>query len=299
MRRPISLQHPGQTAPARQKSTLPICRLTFASTRSPISQPGLFEHHDRSRFHPTTAISLTADDHSAISQRTRKSFDELIDTERLTDDETIALIKSKEIGHSGRSHRSHRGIADQDPRPSPGADPGELSRLPGQHGPQRRWTTSSLTAFPDPAGAPGLLRRENRFICRIPTRRTIGSARFSERRFSRNELGLPVFWLCVLLFSTIPSRSRHPQFDRWMNILKAGRRQRPMAARSPTKRQGPIFAKRRRSAASIRGRLVFAPRMPLEDHLARQSSGRPVSGYVCRTTRTPRPAMPCGQDCRF
>src|SRR5262249_36854561 len=45
---------------------------------------GLFEHHDRSRFE-TTAISLVADDGSAMRSRLRNAFDHFVEAENRTD----------------------------------------------------------------------------------------------------------------------------------------------------------------------------------------------------------------------
>jgi predicted O-linked N-acetylglucosamine transferase (SPINDLY family) len=57
---------------------------------------GLFEHHDRSRLE-TVGISLLNDTASKMGPRMANAFDALIDVERLSDSQTAALLRNKEI----------------------------------------------------------------------------------------------------------------------------------------------------------------------------------------------------------
>jgi predicted O-linked N-acetylglucosamine transferase (SPINDLY family) len=57
---------------------------------------GLFEHHDKSRFE-IIAVSLVADDGSAMRKRFRAVFDHFIDAERLGDEQVAALLRRMEV----------------------------------------------------------------------------------------------------------------------------------------------------------------------------------------------------------
>jgi protein O-GlcNAc transferase len=62
----------------------------------PYVAAGLFEYHDKSRFH-LTAISLGADDGSEARQRIKSCFDEFVDAATWADEEIAAYISTRRI----------------------------------------------------------------------------------------------------------------------------------------------------------------------------------------------------------
>src|SRR6185503_17481581 len=78
----------------------------------PVTQlmAGVFEHHDRTRFE-TIAISLDADDNSALRRRAAAAFEHFIDARGKDDAEIAHLLKKMEVdiavdlmGFTGKSH---------------------------------------------------------------------------------------------------------------------------------------------------------------------------------------------------
>jgi predicted O-linked N-acetylglucosamine transferase (SPINDLY family) len=225
---------------------------------------GLFEHHDRSRFR-TTGVSLTPDDNSAISQRVRKSFGELIDAERLTDGETIELIKSKEIDIlvdlTGLTGGSRVRILSHRPAPI------QVNYLgyPGSMGSaQMDYIIADRVLIP-----PEHQVFYDEKIAYLPHSYQANDRKreISDRHFARDELGLPssAFVFCCFnnSFKITPS-----QFDQWMNILKQVDGS-VLWLLEANETAGSNLRKEAERRGVDPSRLVFAPRMPLKDHLAR------------------------------
>lgn len=251
---------------AQQRDKIHIGYLSADLREHPVAQlaAGLFESHDKSRFR-TTAISAAADDQSETSRRVRGTFDELINAEQLTDEQAAELIRSKEIDIlvdlTGLTGGSRIGISARRPAPI------QVSYLgyPGTMGSaQVDYIMADRVVIP-----PEHRQFYAEKIVTLPHSYQVNDRkrRISERRFSREELGLPSggFAFCCFnnAFKITPA-----QFDLWMSMLKRvdgsvlWLLESSEAAASNLKRE-----------AELRGldpaRLVFAPRMPLADHLAR------------------------------
>jgi len=75
-----------------------IAYLSADFKNHPVAQlmVGLFEQHDRTRFH-TTGISFGPDDGSILRERVKSAFDEFIDARQMNDEEIARLIRQNEI----------------------------------------------------------------------------------------------------------------------------------------------------------------------------------------------------------
>lgn len=57
---------------------------------------GMFEHHDKSKFH-VTGLSAGIDDNSAIRERLKKAFDVFVDVREMSDEEVSKWVRKNEI----------------------------------------------------------------------------------------------------------------------------------------------------------------------------------------------------------
>ena len=75
-----------------------IAYLSADFRNHPVTQltVGLFEQHDRSRFH-TFGISFGPDDNSSARRRIKSAFEEFIDVQQMSDEDIARLIRHKEI----------------------------------------------------------------------------------------------------------------------------------------------------------------------------------------------------------
>ncbi len=252
--------------PTLQRDKLHIGYLSADFREHPVAQlaAGLFESHDRSRFH-TTAISVAADDRSDMRRRIRAAFDEFLDADKLADDSAAELIRSKKIDIlvdlTGLTGGSRIGISTKRPAPI------QVNYLgyPGTMGSaQVDYIMADRVVIP-----PEHRSCYAEKIVTLPHAYQVNDRKrpISDRHFSRDELGLPSdrFVFCCFNngFKITPQ-----QFDTWMSILKQV--------------DGSVLwlleshetaASNLRKEAAQRGvdaaRLVFAPRLPLADHLAR------------------------------
>lgn len=226
---------------------------------------GLFEAHDRSRFH-VTGISIGPNDGSDLRKRIEAAFDEFADWQDLGDDEILDQIRARDIDIlvdlTGYTGGARTGILARRPAPiqvsylgypaTMGVDYmdyiiGDATVLPRDSWPHY---TEKVVWLPDS------------FLV------VDGAARMPDRVFTRTELGLPpsgfVFCCFNNAFKIIPF-----VFDAWMRILAA----------VPDSVlwlgiDNPTAIANLKAEASARGimaeRLVFAGRMPdVGDHLAR------------------------------
>jgi len=225
----------------------------------------LFELHDRSRFE-VCAISYGEDDGSPMRRRLKSAFDRFVDVrdasdreaaQRIADGETAIAIDLK--GHT------------------PSARPGILAARPAP-------LQVSYLGFPGTMGAPFIdylvadaivvPPAEERFysegIVRLPHCYQVNDAtrEIAPQSPSRTEAGLPegVFVFCCFnhAYKITPE-----VFDLWMRLLR-----KVSDSRLWLLEDDPAASANLRAAARSRGidpaRLVFAPRMPHEQHLARQ-----------------------------
>ncbi|WP_371425132.1 tetratricopeptide repeat protein [Tardiphaga sp.] len=227
---------------------------------------GLFEQHDRSRFE-LLAVSFGPDDRSAMRKRVLAPFDRVIDARGRTNSEVAQDIRSAEVDIlvdlKGYTEDSRPGIFLHRPSPI------QVSYL-GYPG------TLSLDAIDyilaDKVVIPESARRYySEKVAYLPhcyqsndEKKIIGV-----RHLSRAAVGLPedgtVFCCFNSIYKILPD-----VFDCWMNILR----------RSPNSvlwllRPNAVAERNLKREAVVRGidpgRLVFAARVPLSDHLARHS----------------------------
>ena len=146
---------------------------------------GLLERHDRSRFE-VIAFSLGPALHDAWRQRIERAVDRFIDVRSLPDRDVALQARALEIDIAldlkGHTQHARPGIFAAPPR----AAAGELSRIPGDARrplhrlPHRR-------RDPDSAGAPRVLRREDRDVAAlVPGERRDESDRRPTRRAARS-----------------------------------------------------------------------------------------------------------------
>ena len=226
---------------------------------------GLFETHDRSRFE-VTAISLGSDGESEFRQRVKKSFDVFINARTMSDDEIAALIKKAKIDIlvdlTGFTVGGRPGICARRPAPlqlnffgfsaTMGADyydyiVADETVIPSSH---QAFYSEKVISLPDTY----MPNDRNRPI--------------ADRVFTRAEAGLPdtgfVFCCFNNNYKILPE-----VFDSWMRIL--GQVEHSVLWLFE---DNPAAATNLRREAAARGiaadRLVFAKRIPVADHLARQ-----------------------------
>ncbi|HTS21166.1 MAG TPA: tetratricopeptide repeat protein [Casimicrobiaceae bacterium] len=225
---------------------------------------GLFEQHDRQRFE-TIAISLGADDGSAIAARTRKAFDRFIDARALSDRDIVGLMRGLEIDiavdRNGYTSNARPRIFAQRPAPI------QVNYLgyPGTTAaPYMDYLIADETIVP---------REEQGFyaerIAYLPDTYWVNDSgrRIAEATPSRAEAGLPDRGFVFCCFNN-PYKINPPLFDLWMRLL--GQVEGSVLW---LLKPNPIGERNLRGEAAKRGvdpsRLVFAPRMPPEEHLAR------------------------------
>jgi predicted O-linked N-acetylglucosamine transferase (SPINDLY family) len=227
----------------------------------------LFERHDRSKFQ-LTAFSFGPASDGAIRKRLAAAFDRFIDVRERTDRDVATLARELGIDIAvdlkGFSQDSRPGIF------ALRAAPVQVSYLgyPGTMGAEYiDYLVADATLIPD-----AQQRHYAEKIAYLPNSYQVNDSKrqIADKSFSRDELGLPdqAFVFCCFNNSyKITPRS----FDRWMRILGRVRgsvlwllRDNEWAAASLARE-----AERRGVGAD---RLIFAPRMPLAEHLARQRS---------------------------
>jgi protein O-GlcNAc transferase len=225
---------------------------------------GMFESHDRARFE-TIAISTGPDDRSEMRERLRRSFDTFIDARSLSDPEIAVRIRDAEVDLlvdlKGFTDEARTGVFARRPAPI------QVNYLgyPGTMGAGYiDYLMCDRTLVPRSARAHFAEK-----LVRLPGSYQVNDAtrQISPQTFTRAECGLPEGGFVFCCFNN--NYKILPQvFDRWMRIMRAI--------------EGSVLwllednagaAANLRKEAAARGvapeRLVFAARMPLEQHLAR------------------------------
>ena len=225
---------------------------------------GMFEHHDRSRFE-ITAVAIGADDKSEMRERLKGSFNHFIDATNWTDDEIAGQIKKAEIDLlidlKGFTQDARTGIFARRPAPiqvnylgypgTMGADYmdyliADQTVVPQSH---QAYYAEKLVYLPDSYQANDATRA------------------ISEKSFTRTELGLPEKALIFCCFNN--NYKIVPEvFASWMRILSRVKDSILWLLEDNAKAGSNL--KIEAVARGIdAGRLVFAKRVPLPDHLAR------------------------------
>lgn len=248
---------------------------------------GLFEQHDRTKFE-TYAFSFGPNDKSDLRQRMERSFDEFIDISRLSEEQAAALIHAHDIDIlvdlKGFTQDNRVGILARRPAPI------QVNYLgyPGTMG----------VDYIDYIIADRHLISEQdekfyteKVIC-LPNSYQINDDKrfFPQQTLKRKDLGLPeeAFVFCSFnnTYKITPEI-----FDIWMRLL--------------SRIEGSVFwlfdgggstSENLRREAEKRSvdpaRLIFAPRLPFEEHLARQACANLfLDSFPCNAHTTASDAL--------
>lgn len=270
-RQMVASEYPGgaKAAPAVGRSTSRKIRVGYYSAdfhehATAYLMAELFERHDRSQFE-WFAFSYGPVSHDPMRARLRKSFDQFLDVRDRSDSDVAALSRQLGIDIAvdlkGFTRDSRLGIFAQR------CAPVQVSYLgyPGTTGADYMdYVIGDKTVLP-----PSLFPHFTEKPVLLPHSYQVNDSqrRISERVFTREEVGLPAqgFVFCCFNnnYKILPAT-----FDAWMRVLQAV--------------PGSVLwllednagaARRLREQAQRRGvdpqRLVFAPRLPLDEHLAR------------------------------
>jgi predicted O-linked N-acetylglucosamine transferase (SPINDLY family) len=225
---------------------------------------GVFEHHDRTRF-DTTAISLGSDNGSAMRRRIEAAFDRFIDVQALSDAEVATKIRETEIDIAidlnGQAGGTRPGILAH--RPSP-VQTSYLGNCGTMGVPFIDYIIADQIVIPN-----NQVRHYTEKVVYLPNSYQCNdSRRFIPRSTtSRADVELPELGFVFCCFNN--NYKIAPQvFDLWMRLLKAC----PESVLWLLADNPYAMLNLRREAAE-RGvapeRLVFAPRVPRDGHLAR------------------------------
>jgi protein O-GlcNAc transferase len=227
---------------------------------------GLFENHDRSRFE-TIALSLCPDDGSQVRKRLESAFDQFRDMSLRSDDEIAKLIRGSEIDIvvdlNGFTQGARMHVLACRPAPI------QVNYLgyPGTMGADYiDYIIADRIVIPEDQQQ---LYSEN--VVYLPHCYQANDDRrpISDVVFSRGQVGLPDHGFVFCSFNNT-FKINPPVFDIWMRLLRKidgsvlwlleGNANAPDNLRSEAERRGVAA-----------NRLVFAPRMKSEDHIARQT----------------------------
>jgi protein O-GlcNAc transferase len=226
---------------------------------------GLFEQHDRSRFE-LIAFSFGLPQHDDMRRRLTAAFDRFVDVRRTSDQEVAQLSRELLIDIAvdlkGFTEDARMGIF------SHRAAPVQVSYLgyPGTMGATYiDYLIADLTLIP-----PESRQHYTEKIAYLPhsyqandRERPIG-----DRNFTREELGLPPTGFVFCCFNNA-YKITPDTFDVWMRIMK--RVEGSVLWLLADSERVAVNLRREAEVRGVRGaRLVFAPRMPLAEHLARQ-----------------------------
>jgi predicted O-linked N-acetylglucosamine transferase (SPINDLY family) len=225
---------------------------------------GLFEQHNKDKFE-LFAISFGPATKDEMQQRLALSFDQFVEVQNRTDKDIAALCRSLEIDIAidlkGFTQDSRVGIF------SHRAAPIQVNYLgyPGTMGTDYiDYLIADKVLIPE-ASAPYFTEK----IVYLPNSYQVNDAkrRISDTVFIREELGLPASGFVFCCFNN-NYKIMPDTFDSWMRIL-----QRVDGSVLWLFEDNPTAALNLRKEADLRGvnpeRLVFAPRLPLAEHLAR------------------------------
>jgi protein O-GlcNAc transferase len=224
---------------------------------------GMFEHHDKSRFE-VTGISIGPEDSDEMRQRLLRSFDHFIDAKALSNVEVASRIRETEIDIlidlKGFTQDAQTNIFAQRPAPI------QVNYLgyPGTMGASYiDYIIADQTLIPDKARkfySEKIVVLPNSYQTNDRTRIV------SDKVFCRSQVGLPsgVVFCC---FNNTYKITPHV-FDRWMRIL--GQVEGSVLWLLEDNASAASNLKKEAAARGVRsGRLVFAERIRLPEHLAR------------------------------
>jgi len=255
----------GPDAGDLQRGKLRVAYLSsdFRSHAVALVAAGVFEHHDDSRFE-TCAIALACDE-SAMQRRIEAAFDQFIDVSAMPDEAVAKLICDSKIDIAvdlnGYTRGSRSGILSGRPAPIQVSYLGFAGTLGAE------WIdyliADSFVAPPDTAQfySEALVYLPDCYQANDDKRVAVGSPP------QRRDLSLPEDGFVFTCFNAI-HKITPDMFAIWMRLLL----QAPGSVLWLTD-PGEIAASNLRRAAESCGvegeRLVFAPRVPIEEHVNR------------------------------
>ena len=230
----------------------------------PVLIAGVFEHHDRTRFE-TTAISLGPDNESTMRRRIEAAFDRFIDVRALRDAQIATMMREMEIDIAidlnGQLGGARPGILAQRPAP---VQTSYLANCGTMGVPFIDYIIADQTVIPENQVChytEKVVYLPDSYLCNDSRRHVPRSMT------ARADVELPEEGFVFCCFNN--NYKIAPQvFDLWMLLLKA----------CPDSvlwllADNPYAILNLRREAAVRGvapeRLVFAPRVPRDDHLAR------------------------------
>lgn len=236
----------------------------FREHAASVLMAGMFECHDKSRFE-VTAISLARDDGSQLGARVRQAFERFVDASALGDSEIAGLIGRLEIDIAvdlmGFTTNSRTGIFARRAAPVQA----QYMGFPGTMGaPYIDYVIADRTVIPD---------KEREFfsekIAALPHSYFVNDRGrgIAKRAFTRAELGLPDAGFVYCCFNS--NHKITPKvFAGWMRILRQVEGSVLWLLQGHAKAADNL---RKQAAAHGVGpeRLIFAPRLPPAEHLAR------------------------------
>jgi protein O-GlcNAc transferase len=227
---------------------------------------GLFEAHDRSRFE-TIAISFGPDDGSDLRRRIKSAFEDFVDVRDMSDADIAALVRHREIDIvidlTGLTRYNRFSVL------SRRVAPVQVNFLgyPGTMGADcMDYIIADQTIIPEEH-----FRFYSEQVVWLPDTYQANDAKrhISEHRPTRVECGLPETAFVFCCFNNAYKIT--PQiFDIWMRLLAATTDSVLwLIGTNPTAERNLRREAERRGVAP--DRLIFAPKMPLADHLARSA----------------------------
>lgn len=225
---------------------------------------GVWEQHDRKRFE-ICAISLNSREGGALSRRLHAAFDRFEDASKLSDDDLAALIRRLEVDVLvdliGFTTGMRPGVLARR------AAPVQVNYLgyPGTAGSSDADYIIG-DAFVIPAGAESFYSEH---VVRLPVcfQANDDQRPTAERAPTRAEVGLPPDATVLSSFNNV-NRLTPAMFNVWMHLLQACRHAVLwIATDQATAREN--LRSQAHSAGIAPDRLVFAPRKPYGQHLAR------------------------------
>lgn len=226
-----------------------------------------FELHDKNRFE-LIAFSYGLNEEDGMRQRLRHAFDQFIDISEISDDDAVAIARSKEldiaVDLSGHTQDSRTGIFSR-----------RVSTVQVNY---LAYPGTMSTGFHDYIIADEVIvPKEFEYfysekVMRLPSCYQPNDTKkiVSNRTYSRSELGLPESGFIYCCFNAT-YKITPLVFNSWMKILKS-------VDRSVLWLLGDneVVIQNLKKEADLRGvdsnRLIFAPKIPHAEHLARQKS---------------------------
>ncbi|MCK6449394.1 MAG: tetratricopeptide repeat protein [Alphaproteobacteria bacterium] len=249
---------------AHDRIRLAYVSADFRDHPVPILIVGLFEQHDRARFE-VTGISLNPEDDSAMGRRIRAAFDRHVDASRMGDRAVAEQVRALEIDIavdlSGFTHGNRTAIFAHRPAPV------QVNYLgyPGTMGaPYMDYIVADAAVIP--AAERGAFAEQ---VVHLPHSYQANDSRraIAERTPTRAEAGLPETGFVFCCFNK-NYKIAPGTFDAWMRLLRQVDGSVLWLLESSEAATRNLWREAERRGVDA-GRIVFAPRVRPDEHLAR------------------------------